>query len=111
MRLVFAGEKTTKQAIRTSSNRASTRTKRDFIHRFELSVDGEKEYSGGEYPFEIQIPANVLQNTPEPEGTLGMVLKTAQFRGASTRIDWYLEASLDIPMRFDVKKKVQINVG
>ena len=77
-----------------------------------MPLDGEREYSGGEYPFEIKIPDGVLRNSPAPEGTLGEAVKVIKFLGGeSTRIDWYLKASLDVLRGLDVTKKVQINVG
>ncbi len=111
LRLVFVGEKITSSRRSTGSGSQKS-TRRDYIHRFEMPLDGEKEYSGGEYPFEIKIPGDVLQNGPEPEGALGEAVKVMKFLGGqSTRIDWYLKASLDVPMGLDVTEKIQINVG
>ncbi len=108
LKLVFAGEKI--RTYRDSEGRK--REDKSFVHNFELPLDGEKEYTGGEYPFEISIPGTVLQSGSEPEGNLGAAIKTIQFlSGDSTRIDWYLQSSLDISGGFDVKKRVQINVG
>lgn len=83
------------------------------IFDFDQPLDGEKEYSTEEisYPFKITIPRNVSDQTM-PEGMLGNIAKIAQaVSGASSRIKWYLKAYLDIPMGFDVSKKVQINVA
>jgi hypothetical protein len=69
----------------------------------------------GEYPFEIKIPADILQKTSLPEGALGAVIKTVEIlsslTGVTSRIEWYLEASLNIPKAFDIKKKIKINIG
>lgn len=84
----------------------------EIIYSFEMPLDGEKEYFKGEYSFEIKIPTNILQRAPEVEGALGTVLKGVKFLiGETTRIDWYLEASLDIPKALDIKKKIKINLG
>lgn len=82
------------------------------VHEFELVLDREKEYFRGDYPFEIKIPDNILQKSPEPEGTLGTIIKATQFiSGGMTRIDWYIETSLFIPKVLDMKKKVNITLG
>jgi hypothetical protein len=99
----------------------STTTKTVRIYDFKQQLDSEKEYSqGGEYSFEIKIPADTLGMTPqvaEVEGKLGQVLKVAQTAAAMTgaipfqRIKWYLLAKLDIPGGLDVSKKVDITIG
>jgi hypothetical protein len=99
----------------------STTTKTVRIYDFKQQLDGEKEYSqGGEYRFEIKIPADTLSMRPqisEVEGKLGQVLKVAQTAAAMTgalpfqRIKWYLLAKLDVPGGFDVSKKVDVAIG
>lgn len=112
LKITFAGLRTITRQIITSKGTPSTETKRDFIYHFEMPLDGEKEYLKGEYPFEIKIPADVLQRAPKPEGFLGTLLKGVKYlKGTTTRIDWYLEACLDIPKAFDIKKRVKINIG
>lgn len=94
-------------------------TKIERIYDFKQQLDSEKEYSqGGEYHFEIKIPADILGMGPQtPEGKLGQVLKVAQtvatFTGAISRerIQWYLLAKLDIPGGLDISKKVDITIG
>ena len=99
----------------------STTTKTVRIYDFKQQLDSEKEYSqGGEYRFEIKIPADTLSMQPqisEMEGRLGQVLKVAQTAATMTgaipfrRIKWYLLAKLDVPGGFDVSKKVDITIG
>jgi hypothetical protein len=99
----------------------STTTRTVRIYDFKQQLDSEREYSqGGEYRFEIKIPADTLAMRPqisEAEGKLGQVLKVAQTAAAMTgaipfqRIKWYLLAKLDIPGGFDVSKKVDITIG
>ena len=87
------------------------RRESNYIFNFEKPLDGEKEYLQGEYDFELKIPANVLEG-PYGSSALATVAKTAQFLGgALTNIIWFVEASLDIPMGLDVRKKIQINIG
>src|SRR3989344_8742198 len=83
----------------------------DYVFNFEKPLDGEKEYLQGEYDFELKIPANVLEGS-YGSGALATVAKAAQFLGgALTNTKWFVEASLDIPMGLDVRKKIQINIG
>ncbi len=99
----------------------STTTKTERIYDFKQQLDNEKEYSqGGEYRFEIKIPADTLSmhpQTSEVKGKLGQVLKVAQTAATMTgaipfqRIKWYLLAKLDIPGGFDVSKKIDITIG
>jgi hypothetical protein len=99
----------------------STTTKTTRIYDFKQQLDSEKEYSqGGEYRFEIKIPADTMSMrplVPEQEGKLGQVLRVAQTAAAMTgaipfqRIRWYLLAKLDVPGGFDVSRKVDITIG
>lgn len=99
----------------------STATRTVRIYDFKRQLDSQKEYSqGGEYRFEIKIPADTLSMRPltsDVEGKLGQVLKAAQTAAAMTgaipfqRIRWYLLAKLDIPGGLDINKKVDITIG
>jgi hypothetical protein len=104
-----------------SGGQTSTTTQRVRVYDFKQQLDSEKEYSqGGEYRFEIKIPADTVsmrQLVPEQEGKLGQVLKVAQTAATMTgaipfqRIKWYLLAKLDVPGGLDVSKKVDITIG
>ena len=93
----------------------SSSKRKDIVYRFDMPISGEKEYLQGEYPFEMQIPADTLQQKPQSpeEGLSGALMKTAQIIGGATRsrVDWYLEAALDLDKKFDIKNKVQITIG
>ncbi len=83
----------------------------NYVYKFDMPLDGEKEYLEGEYNFEIAIPADVNKRGAMPGGTLGTALQAAQFlSGTISRTQWYVEAALDIPKGIDVKKKVQVNI-
>jgi hypothetical protein len=80
------------------SQGTSTNTKS--VYEFKQQLDGEKEYSqGGEYHFEIKIPADTLDK--------GAQTGAIQFSPAM----WYLVAKLDIPGGLDIGKKVQVTIG
>jgi hypothetical protein len=116
LRIGLFGLKITTRQITSSKGTPTTQTKTEFIYRFEMPLDKEKAYLKGDYPFEIKIPENILQIPKKvPEGILGTLLKTAEIAstiaGVSSRIEWYLEATLAIPKGFDMKKKVKINIG
>jgi len=124
---LIGGHKTTQTTtgvgglMRGGGMSMSTTTKTVRIYDFKQQLDTEKEYSkGGEYRFEIKIPADTLSMRPlvtEQESKLGQVLRVAQTAAAMTgaipfqRIKWYLLAKLDVPGGFDVSKKVDITIG
>ena len=90
------------------------KTEKQRVYDFKVSLDGEKEYDkGGEYPFEIKIPADILNiGGPQLGGAAGQAIKIAQVvtgGGSSTR--WHLQAKLDIPRGIDVKKDVDMTIG
>ena len=90
------------------------KTEKQRVYDFKVSLDGEKEYDkDGEYPFEIKIPADILNiGGPQLGGAAGQAIKIAQVvtgGGSSTR--WHLQAKLDIPRGIDVKKDVDITIG
>jgi hypothetical protein len=116
LRIGLFGLKITTRQITSSKGTPTTQTKTEFIYHFEMPLDKEKTYLKGDYPFEIKIPENILQ-TPQkaPKGILDILFKTAEIAstiaGVSSRIEWYLEATLAIPKGFDMKKRVKINIG
>ena len=124
LKVVFAGTKTSSSSntvglgssgLRVgigSGNRQQSKTKQEFIHKFEMPLDGEKEYTEGEYDLNILVPADILQRGSGPGGNVGAALQAVQFlSGSSSRIEWYVQVTLDIDKGMDVNKKVQINVG
>jgi hypothetical protein len=116
LRVAFVGEMSRTQSrigIGAANNPVySRRSEKEYIYKFEMPLDGEKEYTGGEYSFEILIPSNILDQGKLPDGTIGTALKAVQFlSGVSSRVNWYVKASLDVPKGLDVKGKAQINIG
>jgi hypothetical protein len=90
------------------------KTEKQRVYDFKVSLDGEKEYDkGGEYPFELKIPADILSvRGPQLEGTVGQVVKIAQVvTGGGSSTKWHLQAKLDIPRGIDIKKDVDITIG
>ena len=112
LKVALIGEKITTRMERDSRGRMGSKQDKTYVYNFEMPLDGEKEYTEGEYDFQIKIPKNILQSIPSPKGAIGDVVKTIQFlSGAQTRISWYILANLDIPMGMDISKKVQVNIA
>ncbi|MFH1545006.1 MAG: hypothetical protein ABIE23_02870 [archaeon] len=112
LRVEFVGLKTSTSTGFGVVQRNRKGSSQDYVHKFEMPLDGEKEYSGGEYSFEIAIPADILQRGTGPGGGIGKTLQAAQFlSGTLTRISWYVQAALDIEKGMDVTKKVQVNLA
>lgn len=95
-------------------NSISSSTSRNVVYNFDMPIDGEKEYFKGEYSFEMKIPANILQEETKSEGGIAdTLIKTAQIIGGGirSRVDWHVEAALDIEKKLDIKNKVKITIG
>ena len=90
------------------------RQEKQRVYDFKVSLDGEKEYDkGGEYPFEIKIPPDILNmGGPQLAGAAGQAIRIAQVvTGSGRSTKWHLQAKLDIPRGIDVKKDVDITIG
>lgn len=81
------------------------------IYNFEIPLDGENTYFNEMYPFEIKIPSDILQsaqqNLPSPLSGLGGAIaefaKTMeQLTLDNSRVEWSVEAKLDVPLKIDV---------
>jgi len=111
LRVALIGERISTVNERRPDGSMYPKQEKTYVYNFQMPLDGEKDYQQGEYTFEIKIPSNVLQNIPL-EGKIGGILKTIQaLSTAGSRISWYVQANLDIPMGFDVLKKIQINIA
>jgi len=92
----------------SKENQSSQKTK-NVLFDFNHSLDGAKEYSPSEYPydFSISIPKNVSQKL---EGIAGTLIKSAQIlSGQNSSVKWYLYAELQCK-GVNLSKKVQVNV-
>lgn len=90
---------------------SSTRTVFDFQQPLE---QGEKEYVGGEYDFELVVPGGTGPQMPQlPQEAQMAVAALGMLGGIDMRtsfIKWFVEAKLEIPGGRDVSKRMQINV-
>ena len=111
LKVGLIGERNVTETRRNPDGRVTTNQKKEYVFNFEMPLDGEKEYSQGEYNFEIKVPTTLTQ-TSLPGGLAGDVLKTIQtLAGKQSNISWYVTAKLDIPMMFDISNKIQVNIG
>jgi len=98
-----------RKMTKLSASKMDTRIVKVFD--FKQPLDKEKEYPAQElrYDFSIAIPRD--SSSGLPKGVIGSIVGVAKFLSReSSSFNWYLLAALDIPMGFDVSKKVQINV-
>jgi hypothetical protein len=103
---------------RRSSRQDRSETNR--IYDVKIPLDGEKDYKGGTYKFEMKIPETILDRTYKkeeaPGGKIGTAVKafkylTSEPERTRTIVDWHVIANLDVPKAFDVTKKQQITIG
>lgn len=110
LKVGIVGERTT-TTTSTINGRLTTNTKNMTVFKFDMPLDGEKDYFQGEYRFELKVPGNISQPST-PQGVAGDVIKAIQILSArESDVRWYVTAKLDIPMRFDIDTKMQINIG
>ena len=114
----FIGRRVDKQSSASIAGMASgsrghqSRTSYTNIFEFSMPIDGEKDYKDQEYPFEIKIPDDILENNPTIEGKLGQASSALKMiAGVSSRIDWIVNVQLDIPKKFDVKQSQKIIIS
>ena len=87
-----------------------TRSVDRIIYSFKLSLGGDQEYITKEYDFELKTPPPPAQGTQPVSGWISDAISVLSVLGAASSVRWYLSASLDRPLAFDVSKKVQITI-
>jgi len=92
---------------RSGTGNNQTRT----VHKFEMLLDGEKDYLNGEHNFNIAVPGDILKKGALPEGGLGTAMQTVRLLGGTiSRTEWHVSAILDILGGMDMCKKLQANI-
>lgn len=105
------------ETVRSTSLRrggVSSTSETHDIYRFNLPLGGEKEYSGtGEYDFELKVPqpSGLQGQMPKLEGLAGAFVGAAMAAAGPRFVKWFVDASLDVPMSFDINKKADITVS
>jgi hypothetical protein len=104
---------------RKTTTRTGNRTQTSYqtVYNFRVPLGGEQEYKDGQYNFSIPIPNDVLQEKSQRQivgeqleeklGAAGKFIGTIAM-GGSSRINWSVQAQLDVPMRLDIKKSQDI---
>jgi hypothetical protein len=111
LEVAFIGEKIERQTGMGVGPTAKDRRKNhhSYIYHFEMPLSGEGDYQKGEYPFEIKIPPDVRQAEQKLEGKVGTAVSALKaISGVYSRVDWYVKAQLDVPMKLDIKKTQKI---
>lgn len=104
LRLEFYGEI---KERRRSRNGTHTKTMR--INNFVQALSAEKTFSPGEeFEFSFICPPEIGQAPPQQGGLLGGIAATLQ--SFAPKPLYYLHATLDAQMEFDMSKRVQVQV-
>ena len=80
---------------------------------FTQPIDNAKTYPAGNttYPFQIKIPANILDKPKIPDGFAGTLVRTAEaLNHTPVTIQWWLIARLSVK-GIDTVKQINILVG
>jgi hypothetical protein len=87
------------------------------IYHFEIPLDEEAVYYHELYPFEIQIPSDILQSAQQNfHSTLTGLGKTFaeiarvmdELSMTGSRVEWSVEARLHIPLKIDIVNSQKI---
>ena len=102
VRIEFYGEIVKRRTAMSGGHHHSSSTV-EKVFLVQKQLDGERAYKDGEtFDFSLTIPENALP--PKPNG---IVMSFMSFFTAAPRA-WYVHATLDMPMKFDMNKKIQI---
>jgi hypothetical protein len=108
MRILFYGEVTEHYS---QSGKRHSRTKRIYEQRVVLGNEGEFPAGTKSYPFQITMP-NIERTKGSGEGLLGSAMNAvAGMFDPLSGARWYLDASLDMPLSFDISKRVQLTIN
>lgn len=111
---LIAEQKRTRAAYSRRGVRTTTEVVR--IYGFKLPLKGEGVFSSSEYDFELQVPKLGEAQKPTEgqrptEGVFGAIALAAQALGlGAAPVYWYVQATLDMPLAFDITKRIQISV-
>lgn len=104
LRLALIGER----EVHRHDSRGRSVRHTEVVYSSPLRLGEEKEYPAGEssYDFSITVPDGV-----PPSGVINLSLGDLNLRiGGASGVDWRLESSLDVPMAFDINRKLPIRI-
>ena len=97
-------------STRRSSGKTSRAQHTETVYSFVLPLKGEGQFSSGEYDFEVAIPE--FEGQQRAQSPLKISLGPFSAGGSdASPLAWYIIASLDLPLSFDINKKIQISVS
>ncbi|MBW2986728.1 sporulation protein [Candidatus Woesearchaeota archaeon] len=74
------------------------------VHHVKAEISGERHYQPGEsLSFSLKVPSDI--NYPKPQGFIATLLAKPRPQG------WYVHASLNSPMQFDINKRVKVMIS
>jgi hypothetical protein len=108
LRILFYGERKARGSTRyraVSHEKGSV----ERVYPLDMRLAGEQEYPAGtsEYEFEFTLPSPQRFTPPADNplaGVFGMLIGDPW-----ANVKWYLDASLNLSMAFDINNKVQVN--
>lgn len=108
------------QSFREKDAKGNMTVKTRRIYDFPLQLDGEKEYPKTaeplSYDFELKVPESAgqkqEQQSPLPGWLSSVSIGLLQIGGSGPvgLPRWFVEGHLDIPLAFDIKARVQLNI-
>ena len=93
---------------RVSGGKSRRVQETETVYSFVLPLKGEGQFSSGEYSFEIVVPDLGPRQQAPPAIRIGPFSLMGPDAGP---LAWYVIASLDLPLSFDISKKLQISVS
>jgi len=79
------------------------------VYSFALPLKGEGEFTNSEYDFELVVPKLDMPAQQNAFTIAGIQINIGG--GGAGPICWFVIASLDLPLSFDISKKVGISVS
>ena len=114
LRIALIGERETRKTKRVRAGTGYTQQSyntTEVIFNQNIPLDGEKEYPAGEKAYDFEFKAPDI-GSKAPEGVAGIALSiAASVLGGAGPIRWRLDASLNLPMAFDINKKLALNIA
>ncbi|HEY4003140.1 MAG TPA: hypothetical protein VGO93_30000, partial [Candidatus Xenobia bacterium] len=88
-----------------------TETQNQTIYEFDVNLGGEQEYTSGDEPFEIQLPASPAP-AALPDNLLGDAIRVVSFLASAhtSPVHWKLRARLEIPWKVNLHQELPITV-
>ena len=82
--------------------------KTEVLYGFVLPLKGEGEFTSSEYDFELTVPNLGM---PVQQNTIAIAGLSIGIGGGEGPVQWFVSSSLDLPLSFDISKRVQIQVS